>query len=599
MNALELSAKLNEVRRHLAASDSAAARAALAKLQKQHADHPAVNQLLCLTAVMRLEYPQALYYAQRAAGADPHSGELLTNLANCLTYCGKREEAIAAYRRALELTPGLRLARQGLAQALHEALRRDEAVALMRELLAEDPGNRDAARLLAEWTLEAALQHEAAALLRGAVARAPDDLKLHTALCSTLNYADGVDPREVLAAHEAFGAAQERAVGAAVPRAARPRAASEKLVVGILSGDLRLHSCASYLEPLMEHLDRNEFRLVAYYNEPDEDAVTARFKRLADLWRPIARLGDDEAAAQIVGDRVDILLECHGHTRGQRFGVLQRRPAPLQGTYLGYPNTTGLRAVDFRIVDSKTDPAPRADALAVERLIRLDPSFLCYRPPRESPDVSPLPALSSGAVTFGSFNATAKLTERMIRVWTEVVRAVPGSRLLLKHFGMKDPSVRRSLEERFARAGMPAGGVELAPPHEGRADHLGMYARVDIGLDPFPYHGTTTTCEAFHMGVPVVSLIGDVHAARVGLSLLDSVGLDHLAVDSEEGYVRAARSLAEDIPALAALRSSLRARLASSPLCDGKAFAARLGAAFRALHDQRLADQSARGGSSG
>jgi predicted O-linked N-acetylglucosamine transferase (SPINDLY family) len=259
--------------------------------------------------------------------------------------------------------------------------------------------------------------------------------------------------------------------------------------------------------------------------------------------------------------------------------VLRLRPAPVQMTYIGYPNTTGLADADYRIVDSVTDPAG-AEAFVTEKLLRLDPCFLCYLPPEGAPEPTTQRASESGVV-FGSFNALFKIDDATLELWAQVLRAVPESTLLLKYFGLESAGVREDLLGRFRAAGVDGARIVLDGPGTSAREMMGAYARMDIALDTYPYHGTTTTCEALLMGVPVVTLQGRVCAARVGGSLLGAVGLSELVAEAPEEYVRIAARLAGDVGALARGRAALRERVLASPLCDIPGAAARLGHALR------------------
>jgi predicted O-linked N-acetylglucosamine transferase (SPINDLY family) len=251
--------------------------------------------------------------------------------------------------------------------------------------------------------------------------------------------------------------------------------------------------------------------------------------------------------------------------------------------------------MDYRIVDSLTDPAPHADALCTERLIRIDPCFLCYRVPTDAPDPGPPPSITAGHITFGSFNDLKKLSGATIEMWAAVLARVPNSRLVLKNFGLTHERTRADVIGRFASCGIDPSRVDPLPPVSATGDHLGLYQRIDIALDTFPYHGTTTTCEALAMGVPVVTHAGDRHASRVGVSLLTNVGLAECIAATPEEYVRIAGDLAAESARLAAWRSSLRARLIASPLCDAPTFAARFCDALRDMWRTYIAAQPVKG----
>jgi predicted O-linked N-acetylglucosamine transferase (SPINDLY family) len=293
-------------------------------------------------------------------------------------------------------------------------------------------------------------------------------------------------------------------------------------------------------------------------------------------------LDDRALAALIRADAIDILVDLSGHTADNRLGVLALEPAPVQATWLGYPGSTGLAAIDWRISDAIADPAGVAETLSSERIWRLADGFHCFRPPADAPPVGPAPC-AGGTVTFASFNTFAKLSPAALRLWAAILHAVPHARLLLKDNRPHDPATARGHRARFLAAGIDPARLDILPRAAGTAAHLAAYARVDVALDPFPYNGTTTTCEALWMGVPVITRAGDRHASRVGASLLHRVGLDDLVADADDAYLRAAVALAGDPARIAALRASLRERMRASPLCNAHGFARALEAAYRAM----------------
>ena len=280
---------------------------------------------------------------------------------------------------------------------------------------------------------------------------------------------------------------------------------------------------------------------------------------------------------------VDILVDLAGHTAGNRMPLFSLRPAPVQVTYLGYPNTTGLSTMDYRITDAWADPPGQTEALHTEKLIRLDHGFLCYTPPEAAPEVDPSPHRKTGAVTFGSFNNMAKFNAGVASLWASVLKAVPGSRLIMKFKTLSDPEVRQTVIDAFAANGVSSDRLSLHGFLPSFADHFALYNRIDIGLDTTPYNGTTTTCEALWMGVPVLALAGRTHVARVGVSILTGLGLSELVAQSREDYVQMAAALARDCRRLDALRKGLRPRMQASPLMDGPGFARRVESAYRAM----------------
>lgn len=354
--------------------------------------------------------------------------------------------------------------------------------------------------------------------------------------------------------------------------------------IGYVSGDFRRHSVANFLLPVLQHHDRNAFQVFCYSTNAWTDDVTERLTAAADHWRRLFGLDDEAAASLIAEDGIDLLIDLSGHTAHNRLALFARQPAPIQATWLGYPGSTGVEAIRYRLVDAITDPPGEADRHYSERLIRLDHGFLCYAPIDEAPQPVIRP---QGPVRFGSFNNPAKLSPATLDLWMRVLQAVDRSQLVLKGRPFADPQVRQTLLDRFGRRGIAADRILLLEHMASPDQHMAAYGEVDIALDPFPYNGTTTTCEALWMGVPVVTMLGARHSARVGASLLTQVGLDWLIARDEEDYIRLAADLAGDYRRRAGLRGQLRPRMQASPLCDGPGFTRRLEEAYRGMADGR------------
>jgi predicted O-linked N-acetylglucosamine transferase (SPINDLY family) len=342
------------------------------------------------------------------------------------------------------------------------------------------------------------------------------------------------------------------------------------LRIGYVSPDLRNHSVAYFFEPVLDRHDREGFEIFCYHLAAGEDGVTQRLKASGAQWRNCFGEADEAIARRIRDDGIDILVDLAGHTANQRLGVFARKPAAVQMSWLGFPSTIGLPAIDYRITDMQVD-LPGYEAFNVETPLRLPFSYFCYRP-GPAPQVAPPPCLSRGSVTFGSFNNLSKLSLAAIGLWSRVLLAVPGSTLLLKGKGLGEAGARGRVEQAFAQCGVPAERLDLNGWENSAESHLARYHDVDIALDSYPYNGATTTCEALWMGVPVVSLAGRSHASRMGLSLLTAAGLAELACADEAGFVVAAAALAVDHDRLAAWRQSMRERLQASPLMDERGF---------------------------
>jgi predicted O-linked N-acetylglucosamine transferase (SPINDLY family) len=360
------------------------------------------------------------------------------------------------------------------------------------------------------------------------------------------------------------------------------RAPDRRLRIGYVSADFRQHSVAFFLAAIFKAHDPAAVDLCVYHNSSAEDELTTFFRERSAQWCNIHAMSSAEAAQRIHDDRIDILVDLSGHTAGNSIEAFARRPAPIQVNWLGYADTTGLSAMDYRLTDAVADP-PGADRFARERLVRMPDAFLCYTAPAQAPQVVPPPVLETGVVTFGSFNNLIKVSASTLNLWAAVLREVPQSRMLIKGRWLELPEMRRRMLDLFAQRGVVPERVELVPRIDATSGHLAAYGRVDVALDTIPYNGTTTTCETLWMGVPVVTLVGDVHAARVSASLLRQVGLDDLAATSKRGYVKAAARLAAEPHVLAELRAGLRQRMAASPLCNAARFTRHLEAAYRGM----------------
>lgn len=560
--------KLDQARQHFMAGRAEQARAIVSRLVQQFPADANVASAMSLILMRLGQQDQALFYSRRAAALRPDDPSYLINLGNALAITARADEALATFQKAAEAMPRRMEPRLGMGNIYRGRGELTRAAEELRAGLEHNPGDPSLSAVYAAVLLNLGRVGESVAVCRGALEHRPGDLQLASMLASASNYDPGMSPEETFAIHKAWGAAVAAGVAARAPE--RRDRGSRPPRVGLLSHDLRQHSVAYFVEPILRH--RGDMEVHCYHTSPEEDAVSDRLRPLASSWRNVANATDAALAERIRGDGIDVLIETAGITQGHRLGTMAMRPAPVQCTFLGYPNTTGVAAMDYRIVDSHTDP-PGAERLATERLVRMDPCFLCYAPPPGAPDPGPPPGAATGVVTFGSFNAAPKINDQLLELWARTLGAVPGSRLVLKALDFKDAPLREEMAARLRRAGIER--FEVLAPAGGVAEHLALYGGIDIALDTCPYHGTTTTLEAMHMGVPTVTMEGRSHAGRVGVSLLRNVGLGELVAAGPEEYVRIAAGLAGDPGRLAELRRTLRGRLAGSPLCDAAGYAAR------------------------
>jgi predicted O-linked N-acetylglucosamine transferase (SPINDLY family) len=495
------------------------------------------------------------------------------------------------YRRALALQPDLAQAHSNLGTALEQTGQFEEAVAEYRTALRLKPDLVETHYNLANTHWDMGLLDDAVAGYQHALQLKPDYADARSNLLLALHYVASPDVESIYREHRKWEDLHARPLEQEIARHANEPNSNRRLRIGYVSPDFRLHSVASFFESLLACHDRREVEVFCYSNVLGADAVTDRLRLQAGHWREITGLGDADVAGLIRGDQIDILVDLAGHTGRHRLLTFARKPAPIQVTWLGYCDTTGLSAMDYRLTDAHADPPGTTEHLHSEQLFRIPTGAWCFRPSEHAPPVNDPPVLRGGGVTFGSFNALPKITDEIVSIWSRVLCELPDSRLLLKNLGFQDASVQRRLRTRFAKGGVAPERVGLLGRLPELADHLACYHRIDIALDTFPYHGTTTTCEALWMGVPVVTLAGRTHAARVGVSLLNSVGLPELVAASAEDYVRTATTLARDLPRLAQLRRTLRERMAHSPLMDAPRFARAIEAAYRDMWQRWCATQ--------
>ena len=526
----------------------------------------------------RLDEAAAAY--RQALALKPDYAGARYNLGNVLQAQGRPAAAVAAFEQVLAVWPDHAGTLNNLGAALLDLGQFDQAVARVRQALARQPDLVEALTTLGKGLQELGRLDEAVAQYRRVLRRHPDAAEAHSNLLMTLNYLADCPAAQLTAEHRRFGARMSRTCER--PPHANSREPERRLKVGYVSGDFRDHVVGRFVEPLFEAHDRSRIAVHGYSDTRRPDAVTRRLRDQAAAWRDTAGLDSQALAGQIRADGIDILVDLAGHSAFNRLPVFARKPAPVQVTWLGYPATTGLAEIDYRLVDAVTDPVGIADPLACETLVRLEPGFLCYRAPA-APELGPPPVLANGFVTFGSFNNLNKTNGAVIALWAALLHRVPAARLWLKSRQLSCDSVRRALADAFAGHGIGGERLSLSGWTAATADHLDTYRHLDLALDPFPYNGTTTTCEALWMGVPVVTLAGDRHAARVGASLLGQLGLGELVAGDRAGYLDIAATLAGDPGRLARLRADLRDRMRAAPLCDAAGFAGRIEAASREM----------------
>jgi predicted O-linked N-acetylglucosamine transferase (SPINDLY family) len=526
------------------------------------------------------EFAAAVATYREAIRIRPDYAEAYSNLGNGMRDAGYPDKAIAAYRKAIAIKPDLAEAHNNLGNALNDLGQLDEAIAAYRAAIALKPKFAQALSNLGNVLKDTGELDEAIMAYRAAVAADPG----FAAAASNLVFAVQLHPRYDAAAIAEESRRWDRQhaepLRHLIVRHSNDRAPDRRLRIGYLSADFRNHVVGRNILPLFLQHDRNGFEITCYAHVTHPDEMTDRFQKSADRWRNIVGVSDEQAAALIREDKIDILVDLTLHLSGNRLLIFARKPAPVQATFAGYPGSTGLRCIDYRLSDPYLDPAGMDQSVYSEQTIRLPDSFWCYDP-MDCRDVSvnALPAVEQNAITFGCLNNLCKVNDAVLSLWAKVLQQVDASRLVL----LSNPGAHRERTIRqLAAERIDPARVTFAA-YQPRRQYLERYRQIDIGLDSFPYNGHTTSLDSFWMGVPVVTLIGQSAVSRAGWSILSNLGLTELAAATPDQFVQIAVGLASDLPRLRELRLTLRERMERSPLMDAPKFAGNIESAYRQM----------------
>ena len=530
------------------------------------------------------QWPASIDAYQTALRLDSNFPSCELNLGTTYAAAGQLDRAIALYRDVLRRRPNDGAIATNLGNLLKERGELDDAVEVYRLAMQIDPNdsitcNNLAVALKDQGEIEAAI-----AAFRRSLDLRPEKAEVRSNLILTMLFDPRIEPAALAAEERRWN--EHHAAPLRPQRLPHPndRSPDRRLRIGYLSADLRDHVVGRALLPVFERHDREKFEPVCY-SMIEPDATTRRFMAGAALWRDVAGMPGGELAALIRADGIDILVDLALHTSDNRLRVFARKPAPVQVSWLGYPGSSGVETIDYRISDPFLEPPGGESAPSAEQPLRLPHCWSCYEPPADSPAVNELPALACGHVTFGSLNNFCKINGRVLEVWTRILEAVEGSRLVLL---TKSGSHRARLAGLLSQRGIASERLDFLDYHSStvgcsQGSYLSRYSRIDLALDTFPYNGMTTTFDALWMGVPVIALVGKLSLGRAGLSLLSNAGLSEFAVETQEEYVRRAVDLARDLPRLAALRATLRSRMENSPLLDADSLAREVEKAFRTM----------------
>ncbi|MBX3379935.1 MAG: tetratricopeptide repeat protein [Phycisphaeraceae bacterium] len=539
--------------------------------------HPHVAKAHHLTATTHMRMgalEKALPHARMAVKLNPTNAASRWVLGICLSNSGDIDAAIPEFRAGCELAPADPQGWNNLGQALLEKRQYSHAETALRRGLALSQNVPQLSMGLA-WVLwNVGRAEEALDVIRGQRERTPNDVPLLAVRAMMSLYSTNTSNEDLRVSHVELG----RSIEAMTPLNPNrvpdptPSDAERPLRVGFLSPDLYGHSVSRFLEPILRHGDYARLIPALYSCYQVRDEVSGRLESMCGLWCDVYKLGDQMAAAEIRRHNLDILIDLAGHTPLNRSILLCHRPAPITMTYLGYPHSTGYTRIDYRIVDSITDPPGESDANATEKLLRLDPCFLCFTPVIDPPEVGAVPEDAAQPIRFGTFNNAAKYSPMVLEMWSEILKAEPTSKLVLKSYQFSDAAGRDYVLGSLEKLGIDPARIELLEKISLTREHLLAYHNLHIALDTFPYHGTTTTCEALLMGTPVITLEGNSHRSRVGVSLLSAVGVPELIARTRDEYVEKAVALARDRQRLVRYRTTLREQMQKSVLMDGAGF---------------------------
>jgi protein O-GlcNAc transferase len=558
------------------------------------------------------EFSEATDFCLRAMQLRPEYPGAFNNLGNALRGLRQLEKALVAYRRAIELKPDYVEAHMNLGIVMHDLGRLDEAIEACGQAIRFEPtcaaahynlGNmlqrqgrildsiaahREAIRLrpnyaMAYCNLAGALMDmgeldESLAASETAAQLNPDSALVFSNLVFFGLLHPDFDAGRNLEVARRWAAQFELPLAGEIHPYANDRSPGRRLRIGYVSPDFREQAVGRFLVQLIPNHDREKVEVFCYSDVRAGDTLTAKFRQWADGWRDSSSWSDSELAGRIRADQIDILMDLALHTNGNRLLVFARKPAPVQTTWLGYPGTTGLASMDYRLTDRYLDPPGEEDEFYSEKSVRLPHCFWCYGPNVPATEVSLLPALSAGCVTFGCLNNHPKVSGAVLDLWASVLSAVPNSRMVIYMM----PDRQRSTIARFSDAGVEANRIDFVT-RQPMGKYFEEYRRIDIALDPFPYAGGTTTCDALWMGVPTVTLRGRTAVGRGGVSILSNVGLGDWIAQNPAQYVSIAKEMAKNLPKLAELRAGLRSQMEKSPLMDGEQFAADMEATYREM----------------
>lgn len=609
-------ADIERLRAQFTAGDLDAVEAFAKALAARDPRHPEVRNIQGLAAYRRGRFAEAVSRLEAAVALAPNDGAVYANLGAALRAQGDLVQAEAVYDHALRIAPGVQALHANLANVLLDQVklapaeararaglavgpptanllmtlgltlnrqgRLVEAVTAFRQALQLEPNHFDACRNLGSTLAGLAQFDEAEALHRRALDLRPDYAAGHSSLLFGLNYRPDLTAEAIAEQYRRFDAQHARPLAKA-PSPVRQPDPERRLRIGYVSPDFTDHVVATFMAPVLEAHDKSAFEIFCYAEVRHLDATSRRVMAIADHWILTVGLSDQALADRIRADGIDILIDLAGHTTGNRLLAFAHRPAPIQLTYfIGHGATTGLSAIDGFLADAHLAPPGCEPLFGEGGIVRLDRVPLAFVPAPNMPPVAAPPILDRGFITFGYFGRSIRLNEGVIRVWSAILAAIPGARLMLNNAPFGDPATAALFAERFARYGIGRERLDLVNTTP-QARTWAAYGEIDVALDPFPHNAGTTTIEALWMGVPVLTLADRPSVGRMGAMILNALGLEAWVAKTPQDYVARAVSAAGDRDGLAEQRARLRPRFTASPLADPIGLTRAMERAYRQL----------------
>ena len=530
----------------------------------------------------RKQFDEAITYYQKAIQINPDDPTAYMNLGILYQNIKQHDESIIHFKKVIELHPNLSIAYDymGLSLALQGKI--EQAYESYQSSLHLNPKSIMSLVNLGNLTARQGHLEEAEGLYKRAMQANPYRSEPYGALLMNMLYNPRYDTQTIYSEHCRIANMFAEPLSVNIKQHLNECTSNRTLRIGYVSPNFNRHPVAFFIEPVIAFHNRKKFEVFCYSDVQISDEITERIISSVDHWRNIDNISDESADILIRKDKIDILIDLAGHTANNRLLLFARKPAPVQATYMGYPGTTGLSTIDYKIVDKYTDPLGTTEQYYSEKLIRLPNSFVCYQPDKYSPIVNILPALANRYVTFGSCNNLSKISNEVFVTWGRILKTLPNARLILKDLSFADIATCYSVKKMFAEKEIDPERITLET-WEKSPKHLEVYNRIDIALDPFPFNGLTTSCEAMWMGVPIVTFAGIAYASRAGVSLLSNVGLKELVAKTSDEYISIAVNLAKDLKRLQSLRVHLRDMMTCSPLCDAKRFTENLEICYRTM----------------